>query len=386
LHQAVSGELTTKINQLPPDQQTKLRQLYPSLGVPDGELPATGLESAHELLSPIASPASALKQDNIVKIPSGISDQVLFDQSISSQLPDSSQLAQYTQHPDSLLEQRAVGYLQEKAAAEGMELNRLQTDENTLQEQLFSPEELKEFGGLDPRTAPQQLGSPEALSQKAQDKATQVATDYLAEQQKQLTAARNKLSRLKQRYPRVKSVQELKKLPYLKRHPLRDTRWQERIVYGLQWQLGSHQEDAQDEARRYRIDLGPRLSYQLTDQWELGLYGQARITLGKRVGWASYHHDPVWGGGAFVSYQIRKGFFAQVAYERLSVEVVDAALVGFEPEARTRELVPGLRLGLGKCYTIHKKLQGYSLIEYNLTDTPLAPYRKQLQVKMGVRF
>ena len=290
----------------------------------------------------------------------------------------------YVSKSDSLIEQQAIRYLEiELAEHEGGELLN-QPDSSQLMSQLLGVDELEGFNLSDPRQSVSQA------KDVGLNEIKEKATDYLDGYQPQLNKARNKLGKLKGRYGKVKSVKELKELPYLQRHPLHNTPWQQRIVYGLQWQLGREQSidnnQQTEEKPRYRIDIGPRLSYKVTDQWELGFYGQARLTLGKRVGWLSYKEDPVWGGGAFISYQVKKGFFVQAAYERLSVLVVGEALATpNEKDNSTREVAPGLRLGVGKSYTLCKQLQGYSLIEYNLTNNPYAPYRKQLQVKMGVR-
>jgi hypothetical protein len=127
--QRINSKLNSRIDQLPTSEQANLRRLYPDLTLPGDKLVRTELGNIAELGSLTQLPeARSLPGpfDNTFQ-------EVQFGDELDG-LPqlDSSQLAQYTQQPDSLLEQRAVSYLEEKGSAEGIDISRLQADKNTL--------------------------------------------------------------------------------------------------------------------------------------------------------------------------------------------------------------------------------------------------------------
>ncbi|WP_152426299.1 hypothetical protein [Cesiribacter andamanensis] len=245
-----------------------------------------------------------------------------------------------------------------------------------LQQQVDQAQDpLKEYLQQDARQVAEQqaLEQADLLQDQAVDKPAH-AVDHFAGNKASLDQTRQQLNQYKGRYSEIKSVKELPKSP-LKRHPLAGQRWHKRLQPGLQWQLG--------RAEAFRIDLGPRISYRLTDQIELGASAQRRVSVGKQVpGFVSGRYEQVWGYSIFAGFDYKKEIYGQVSWEQLNVQPQQL------PHQLERPLqriwIDGLRLGLGKRYTLFKQLRGYSLMEYNFTRSLHAPYRQQLQLKMGV--
>ncbi|WP_224994343.1 hypothetical protein [Cesiribacter sp. SM1] len=365
----------------------------PQLGLSNKEVP--GVDVLQGGAMDLDLPNSSLSELTLpsAKMPvTGLSKDVLSKDLPESQLPDISQ-------EKLLQEQLSLGQLPQEVPAKidsstfsGENLDK------RLEEQLLKQKEvvaLQEQSGLaeDPLKDYLQQDAKDLAQQQAgelplkglptdgvlqgdltADQVQKKAVDHFAGKAEALAKARGDLNKHKGRFKEIKSVKELPKNP-LKRHPLMGVEWYKRVVPGLQWQLGK--EDA------IRIDIGPRLSYLVTDKLELGASAQARTTIGKSVpSFVSLNHDRVWGYSLFGNYEVKKGFFGQISYERLNTQAI--LLPGQQERLRERLWVEGLRMGVGKRYTLYKRLRGYSLIEYNFSPSIHTPYRQQLQVKMGV--
>lgn len=233
---------------------------------------------------------------------------------------------------------------------------------------------LKDFTSLDAKSLAQQQTpalSPTTLSEPA---TAREAIDHFADHQDVLKKAKGDLSKYKGRFDKIKSVKELPNNP-LRRHSLMGVKWYKRIQPGLQWQLGS--------GNSFRVDLGPRASYLLTDRLELGATAQLRTSVGKAVpGGVSFSYDKIWGYSLFASYELKKSFYGQLGFERLNTQ--KKMLPGQQELPTERIWVEGLRLGIGRRFTLYKYLKGYSLIEYNFSPSIHTPYHRQLQAKLGI--
>jgi hypothetical protein len=228
--------------------------------------------------------------------------------------------------------------------------------------------------------------SPDQLPSISQE-SLQKAQSFIAEQHTKVAEHRERIARHQKHYKRINSLKEEKKLPYLKRHSLREIEWKHRLLYGLSWQSGR---GGTGQVEAFRIDLGPELAYQLTDHIQLGLATQARLSIGKSLptnSWVSHSYDPIWGGQLYGSYQIKNGFFGRVSWQQL---YRGRPLAAFQESTETYEsrVANNLRLGLGKSYRLGRWLKGYTLLEYSLALNTIPKeheaYRKPLQIRMGL--
>lgn len=254
---------------------------------------------------------------------------------------------------EQLLKQKEVAVIQEQAG--------------------LGQDPLKEYLQMDAKELAQQQAGV-SLDDLSQEGIQQQLVEQLPNHSQQLDKARRELSKYNGRFTEIKSLADLPKNP-LKRHPLMGVKWYKRLQPGLQWQVG--------KGDALRIDIGPRISYLVTDKLELGASGQGRATIGKKVpSFVSFDFDRVWGYSLFGSYEIKNGFYGQVSYERLNTQVIKLPNQQERPEEWL--WIEGLRLGLGKRYTIYKSLRGFSLMEYNFSPSVHAPYRQELQLKVGI--
>lgn len=238
-----------------------------------------------------------------------------------------------------------------------------------VQEQLDVGEDpLKDFLSMDGQALAKDAAIPEESFTQP------LPIDHFAGREKELQKAKEELLKHKQRFSEVENIKDLSKNP-LKRHPLRGVIWHKRVQPGLQWQFGL--------AETFRADIGPRVTYLVTDKLEIGAAYQERLVMGKVLpGFFSFDSDRIWGYSITGSHEIKKGFYGQFSYERLNTRMQQLPHQQERPEQRL--WTEGVCLGLGKGYTIHKSLKGYTLIEYNFSRSLHAPYRQQLQVKAGL--
>ena len=214
--------------------------------------------------------------------------------------------------------------------------------------------------------------SKDQLKQKSAEAAPKAAIDHFAGHKDKLQAAKNELSKHKNRFQNVKSVKELPKNP-LKRNPLKGKPWPERWILGSVWQF--HKQG------RFRIDLGPSLAYRVSDKIEIGAAYQWRLTVDKKAPVFLSTKEWVSGYSVFADYRIKKGFFIRGSVAHLNLVPQQIQVSNEEDPNRIR--VKSYALGAGKSYTFFKSLKGYSIIQYSFSEGLDKPYKNPLQVKIG---
>ena len=213
-----------------------------------------------------------------------------------------------------------------------------------------------------------------ALSSQLKNQVTEGAKDFFAHHQQELNEARRKLARYNGRLEKIDNLQDLKG-KYLILNPLKDKPWPERVLLGTTWQFSNQ--------KQYHIDLGPNIAWRVTDLFSFGAGFQYRLSVSiKHQPWIN-SSDKVYGYQLFSDVQIKKGFFGRVQYDNLQTMVprVDAVT---KVESVEQQWVKGLSVGVGKSYSFYKKVNGYSLLQYNLMHKQgESPYLRPLQVKIG---
>lgn len=193
-----------------------------------------------------------------------------------------------------------------------------------------------------------------------------------------LGQAKADFDKSKGRASKVESMKDMLK-GLLGPNPLKGKRWAERLVVGSLWQAGK-QEGKQEG---FFLDLGPILAWRFSERLSAGAGGQYRQHLSVQerpyVGGA----DRVGGYSLFSDFQVKGGLFARLQFEGLSARVAQTDPLTQE-ETIEREWVPGFSVGLGKDYTLYKKLMGYALLQYNLLhEQERTPYLHPLQSRVG---
>lgn len=216
--------------------------------------------------------------------------------------------------------------------------------------------------------------SADELKAKASQAALKAAGEPMTDSFDKLGQAKADFDKYKGRASKVESMKDMPK-SLLGPNPLKGKPWTERLVVGSLWQAGKQE--------RFFLDLGPTLAWRFSERLSVGAGAQYRLHLSVTerpfVGGA----ERVGGYSLFSDFQIKSGFFARLQYEGLSAPVTRTDPLTQE-ETLARGWVPGLSVGLGKDYTLYKKLRGYALLQYNLLhDKDRTPYLHPLQARVG---
>ncbi|MDO6389571.1 hypothetical protein Q4E40_05500 [Pontibacter sp. BT731] len=216
--------------------------------------------------------------------------------------------------------------------------------------------------------------SADELKAKAGQTALKAAGQPFTESFDKLGQARADIDKYKGRVSKVESMKDMPK-GLLGPNPLKGKHWAERLVLGSLWQAGMQE--------RFFLYLGPTVAWRFTERLSAGLGGQYRLHLSVKEKPFMGGTDKVGGYSLFTDFQIKSGFFGRLQYEGLSAPVTHTDPFAQE-ETSGREWVPGLSAGLGKDYTLYKKLRGYALLQYNLWhEKNKTPYLHPLQARVG---
>jgi hypothetical protein len=184
-------------------------------------------------------------------------------------------------------------------------------------------------------------------------KQLQPAVNHFAGKEKELTAAMDKVSKLKQKYSSVKSLADLpKRAP----NPLRDKPWIERIVPGVNYFIMN---------RHYTlVDLNPYLGWRFNPRLTatLGWNERIGITHGHLL---THQYDRVFGVRTTASYLWTHGINFKIAPEYMSAWIPTNT-----PDVKSNAWVFGFYAGVRKDFPIYKSLKGYSEVIYNFTQKP----------------
>jgi hypothetical protein len=208
---------------------------------------------------------------------------------------------------------------------------------------------------------------PEALKAMAKEAAVKYATDHFAGKQEALTAAMDKMSKLKSKYSNVSSLKDLpKRVP----NPMKNKPFIERVVPGLVFQI--------QKANTFMLDLNPTIAWRFTGRLTAGAGWNERLSFEE---WNKLvPQDRIFGPRAFTSFAFRKGFSLKAEVEKMNVFL--PTFVGTTEGGRA--WVWSVFGGFKKDYTFYKKIKGNVQVLYNLYDDhDNSPYVDRLNVRMG---
>jgi hypothetical protein len=193
------------------------------------------------------------------------------------------------------------------------------------------------------------------------------AINHFEGKEKELQSAITEVSKYKQKYGNIKSLEEL---PRRAPNPLKDKPWIERIVLGLNYFILSKHATFIDFNPYAGWRFNPRITASIGWSERVGIvHGQASTS----------DHERVYGVRTSFSYKWAKGFSF-----RLSPEVMSAYVPTNTPDNSERILVFGLFAGIRKDFKIYKGLIGYSEGLYNFTQkSGQNIYGDRLSLRLG---
>lgn len=242
----------------------------------------------------------------------------------------------------------------------------------TFENKVASVDELKDLqkqsGELDKAKGMIGQGNdPEAMKKMAENEIQKQAVNHFQGQEQVLKTAMDKMSKLKQKYSNVNSLEDLAKRP---KNPMNEKPLIERIIPGITLQIV--------KSNYFMIDVNPVVSYRVTKKFNGGLGWNQRFAFSK---WNQYAPDArIFGPRVYGVYSFNRGFSVKAEIEKMN------ALVPLSPTSSdgTRQWVWSMWIGLKKDYKFMGKVRGNVQMLYNLYDDhDNSPYVDRLNVRMG---
>jgi hypothetical protein len=208
-----------------------------------------------------------------------------------------------------------------------------------------------------------------ALKEFVVEQARSYAVDHFAGQQKMLTAALDKVSKLKSKYSEVTSLADLPRRPP---NPMRSKEWSERLVPSLTLQV--------QRSDYLYIDFNPAVGWRFNGflssgaGWNerVGINGDLRYSVSGRV----------YGPRVYSEVRLPRGFAVRADGEMMNVMVTSASAA----EAG-REWVYSAFGGIKKDYRLFRHVRGNMQLLYNLYDDHgRSPYPDRLVMRVGMEF
>lgn len=199
----------------------------------------------------------------------------------------------------------------------------------------------------------------------AKAKAEELAMDYMADNPGILDGAKKKMDLLMKKYSYVSNSNDLSTA--VKRTSLEGKLFRERLVIATNFQVLN--------LDPVSIDFSPQVGYKFNSRFVVGLGGTYRQTFKDSIPTLS---PEVFGAKVFASYDVVKSFFAYGEFNENSPGVRQAE------GQYTRIWKPAALLGVGRKFSVHKKIDMTVVALYNfLHDKSNALYPRPFMVRVG---
>lgn len=184
------------------------------------------------------------------------------------------------------------------------------------------------------------------VQEQMMQQAQQGVQRHFAQHTEELQTGQQELTKLKRKYKTVQSEQD----KYERATSLKGEPWTARLLLGSYLQL--YREPS------FSVDLSPFVGYRFNTRWSAGIGGSYRAAFRRVSGSA-----PVYQGRIFIESNVYRGFVLHAAYERsgLSIPVTVSTETGMITNQH-------LLAGVGKSYSITKKIRGTTLLLYRPGD------------------
>jgi hypothetical protein len=249
----------------------------------------------------------------------------------------------------------------------------------TLENQATKLDEVKDFqkqsGALGQYTAlTDEDKARQMLMQQAKDQMMVEAKNHFAGKEQVLQQAMDKMSKLKRKYPEIKSLNDS-----LRRSPnsLKGKPFRERVIPGITLQI-------QKEAI-WVIDYNPWLAYRLNKRCNIGFGWNERFGISKKW-FSATTANRIYGPRVFAELVIKKGFSARTEIEKMNSEIPSQTTLT-NIDAHGRAWVWSLFVGVKKQYTFVKNVKGNFQFLYNIYDDHYSsPYIQRFNTRFGFEF
>lgn len=209
--------------------------------------------------------------------------------------------------------------------------------------------------------------SPEKMEKEIKQQAANVANDVMAKNSRAVQKAQSEMSKAKKKYG---EFQSMKNLPKRALNPMKELPFRERFYPGMLMQVQS--------SKFYSIDFAPQAYYKITTRFDVGTGFVYRLNADFNKMSFIQNHD-LYGFKIFSNFKIYKSFYFRLEGERINRQVP----AGIGTDLTNLRWTNTLLGGIGKEFTISKKIQGNTLVLYNALDHFDSPYPNKLVLRFG---
>jgi hypothetical protein len=208
-----------------------------------------------------------------------------------------------------------------------------------------------------------------ALKEFVVEQAHSYAVDHFAGQQKMLTAALDKVSKLKSKYSEVTSLADLPKRPP---NPMKGKKWFERLVPSLTLQV--------QKSDYLFIDFNPAVGWRFNGYLSAGAGWNERVGINGDLQYSV--SGRVYGPRVYTEMRLPRGFSV-----RADGEVMNSMVTSASGAESGRDWVYSVFAGIKKDYRLFKGARGNVQLLYNLYDDhDRSPYPDRLVMRVGMEF
>jgi hypothetical protein len=195
------------------------------------------------------------------------------------------------------------------------------------------------------------------------------AVDHFADQQQMLTAALNKVSKLKSEYSEVTSLADLPKRPP---NPMKSKEWSERLVPTLTLQV--------QKSDYLFIDFNPAVGWRFNGFLSAGAGWNERVGINGDLQYSV--SGRVYGPRVYTEVRLPRGFSV-----RADGEVMNSMVTSASGAESGRDWVYSAFGGIKKDYRLFRNVRGNVQLLYTLYDDHgRSPYPDRLVMRVGMEF
>lgn len=240
-----------------------------------------------------------------------------------------------------------------------------------VQEKIGGAEALKKHEAL---SEVEKLKDQEAIKKALKEKAAKQAVDHFAGKEEQLQQAMQQLSKYKQKYSSLQSLQDI---PKRRPNEMRGKPLVERLLPGVAFQI--------QKRNNVLLDVNVYTGYRFTGRLTSGLGWNQRFAFDSR----ERNFSPsqrIYGGRLYTEFKALKGFSLRLEPEMMNTYVPPVFTV--KPnDAGEREWVFSVMGGIKKEYAFLKNVKGTMMMYYNLYNRHhKSPYVDRLNIRFGFEF
>lgn len=199
------------------------------------------------------------------------------------------------------------------------------------------------------------------IKQQMKEKALVLVTKQFAPNTEKFKLAQANLEKYKKKHAVIKNFKNIQK---------ENKSFRERLVLGLDLEMARNNGAS--------MDFAPALGYQFTNRFTSYFGYMYRFSFDKSNNSLNWN-NPTYGARGTITYTVSKGIFGKLSFEQLRTNVPRGLILA----ETSRQWVYGGFIGLGKAYSVTKRIKGNLQMLYNFLHSGESPYSEKYNIRLG---